>query len=373
MPRRLPFSARAAYAHLREADPVVGALIEEHGPYRPRPGGDPYASMVRSILFQQLAGAAARAIQRRFFALHGDEERTPEPLAILATSDEAFRGAGVSRQKAGYLRDLAQHCVDGALDFAAIADLDDAAVIERLTAVRGIGEWSAHMFLMFELGRPDVLPTGDLGVRKGMQAAYGLPETPTPKQCARDRRALVALPHRRLLVHVARRRDDYTGRVGDPADLAGAWGCAPTADARSPAERPLPRPLPRGEGAGALGSRAPERGSRGRAPVSRSGGGVGAQPPQEEKSGVGGRAERRAAHALRDGVWGRSPRKRLAPVLGSSLPLGSPACPSPGRSRLSPATYRTRGASPRGPALPLPRPCAGTGPRPRPPRSPSSS
>ena len=182
MPRRLRFSARAAYAHLREADPVVGALIEEHGPYRPRPGGDPYASMVRSILFQQLAGAAARAIQRRFFALHGDEERTPDPLAILATTDEEFRGAGVSRQKAGYLRDLAQHCVDGALDFAAIADLDDAAVIERLTAVRGIGEWSAHMFLMFELGRPDVLPTGDLGVRKGMQAAYGLPETPTPKQ-----------------------------------------------------------------------------------------------------------------------------------------------------------------------------------------------
>ena len=182
MPRRLRFSARAAYAHLREADPVVGALIEEHGPYRPRPGGDPYASMVRSILFQQLAGAAARAIQRRFFALHGDEERTPNPPAILATSDEAFRAAGVSRQKAGYLRDLAQHCVDGALDFAAIADLDDAAVIERLTAVRGIGEWSAHMFLMFELGRPDVLPTGDLGVRKGMQAAYGLPETPTPKQ-----------------------------------------------------------------------------------------------------------------------------------------------------------------------------------------------
>ena len=226
MPRRLRFSARAAYAHLREADPVVGALIEEHGPYRPRPGGDPYASMVRSILFQQLAGAAARAIQRRFFALHGDEERTPEPLAILATSDEAFRGTGVSRQKAGYLRDLAQHCVDGALDFAAIADLDDDAVIERLTAVRGIGEWSAHMFLMFELGRPDVLPTGDLGVRKGMQAAYGLPETPTPKRAQRDRRALVALPHRRLLVHVARRRDDHAGRVN-----RGARECYTTADA----------------------------------------------------------------------------------------------------------------------------------------------
>ena len=180
MPRRMRFSLRSAYAHLREADPVVGALIEEHGPYRPRPGGDPYASMVRSIMFQQLAGAAARAIQRRFFALYGDEERTPEPDAILATSDEEFRRTGVSRQKASYLRDLAQHCVDGSLDFAALEDLDDETVIERLTAVRGIGEWSAHMFLMFELGRPDVLPVGDLGVRKGMQAAYGLPDAPTP-------------------------------------------------------------------------------------------------------------------------------------------------------------------------------------------------
>ncbi len=182
MPNRLRFSARAAYAHLRKADPVVGALIAEHGPYQPRPGGDPYASVVRSIMFQQLAGAAARAIQRRFFALYGDEERTPDPIQILATTDEAFRGAGVSRQKAGYLRDLAQHCVDGTLDFDEMPDLDDDAVIERLTAVKGVGEWTAHMFLMFELGRPDVLPVGDLGVRKGMQAAYGLPETPTPGQ-----------------------------------------------------------------------------------------------------------------------------------------------------------------------------------------------
>ena len=180
MANRLRFSARAAYAHLREADPVVGALIEEHGPYQPRPGGDPYASVVRSIMFQQLAGAAARAIQRRFFALYGDEERTPAPVDILATTDEAFRGAGVSRQKTGYLRDLAQHCVDGTLDFDAMPALDDDEVIERLTAVKGVGEWTAHMFLMFELGRPDILPVGDLGVRKGMQAAYGLPETPTP-------------------------------------------------------------------------------------------------------------------------------------------------------------------------------------------------
>ncbi len=181
MANRLRFSARTAYAHLREADPVVGALIAQHGPYAPRPGGDPYASLVRAILYQQLAGSAARAIQRRFYLLYGDDqERTPTPADILGTSDEALRGAGVSRQKAGYLRDLAQHCADGALDFARIAKLPDDEVIEQLTAVHGVGEWTAQMFLLSELGRPDVLPIGDLGVRNGMQVAYGLADSPTP-------------------------------------------------------------------------------------------------------------------------------------------------------------------------------------------------
>ena len=180
MPRRPRFSVRAAEAHLRAADPVVGALIAEHGPYRPRPGGDPYGALVRSIMFQQLAGAAARAIQRRFYALHGDGERAPSPAAILATDDGAFRAAGVSRQKEGYLRDLARRVAGGEIDFAALEDLGDAEAAARLTAVRGVGEWSAQMFLMFELGRPDVLPVGDLGVRKGMRAAYGLAETPPP-------------------------------------------------------------------------------------------------------------------------------------------------------------------------------------------------
>src|SRR5438477_316968 len=99
--RRLPFSVARATSHLRAADPVLAALIEEHGPYQPRPGGDPYASLVRSILFQQLAGNAARAIQRRWYGSYGDEETTPTPEQILGTSDEQFRAAGVSRQKAG--------------------------------------------------------------------------------------------------------------------------------------------------------------------------------------------------------------------------------------------------------------------------------
>jgi len=157
-------------------------LIDQHGPYLPRPRGDPWGSLVRPILFQQLAGTAAMAIQRRLYALHDDAERVPTPEQLLATTDEQFRAAGVSRQKAAYLRDLAAHASDGRLDFGSLDALADEAVIEALTAVRGVGEWTAHMFLMFELGRPDVLPTGDLGVRIGMRKAYGLPEVPTPKQ-----------------------------------------------------------------------------------------------------------------------------------------------------------------------------------------------
>jgi len=180
MPRRLRFSAARAYRHLRDADPVVGALIARHGPFQPRPSGDPYGSLLRTILFQQLAGPAARAIQRRWYAHYGDEQSPPQPPAILSTSDELFRGAGVSRQKAGYLRDLAAHIVDGRLDFDSLDALPDREVITALTVVHGIGEWSAHMFMISELGRPDVLPVGDLGVRHGMRSAYGLEQTPTP-------------------------------------------------------------------------------------------------------------------------------------------------------------------------------------------------
>ncbi|MFN8638732.1 MAG: DNA-3-methyladenine glycosylase 2 family protein [Dehalococcoidia bacterium] len=137
---------------------------------------------MRTILFQQLAGSAARAIQRRFYAIHGAEDRVPTPAEVLATSDEAFRTAGVSRQKAAYLRDLATHVLDDRLDFDALRRAPDAEVQAAITAVHGLGEWSAHMFLMFELGRPDVLPTGDLGVRAGMRIAYGLEAVPTAKE-----------------------------------------------------------------------------------------------------------------------------------------------------------------------------------------------
>ena len=180
MPRRLRFSAAAAYRHLREADPVLAALIDAHGPYRPRPAMDHYESLLRTILFQQLNGTAAATIRDRWLALYGD--RYPTPPELLATTDEAFRGAGVSRQKAGYMRDVAEHILAGALDLPALESLPDDEVVGQITAVKGLGEWSAHMFLMFQLGRPDVMPVGDFGVRNGMRVAYRLPTMPTPAE-----------------------------------------------------------------------------------------------------------------------------------------------------------------------------------------------
>ena len=181
-PPRRKFSVRQAAAHLRAAEPVWGRLIDEHGPYEPRPSGDPWTALVRAILFQQLAGAAATAILRKWFGFYGDEEATPTAEQILATPDEEFRACGISRQKMSYFRDLALHTSDGRLKLSRLNRMSDDAVIDALTQVKGIGEWTAHMHLMFHLGRPDILPVGDLGVRKGMQVAYGLADMPTPKQ-----------------------------------------------------------------------------------------------------------------------------------------------------------------------------------------------
>jgi DNA-3-methyladenine glycosylase II len=172
----------AAMAHLQATHPGLADLIERHGPCTIRPRSDPYASLVRSIMYQQLAGPAAAAIERRFFALYGDPGRLPRPEEVLATPEEDMRSAGVSRQKSGYLRDLAVHIVEGRLDFSGMDGLSDDEVAARLTAVKGIGEWTAHMFLMFELGRLDVLPVGDLGVRNGMRIVYRLDRAPTPKE-----------------------------------------------------------------------------------------------------------------------------------------------------------------------------------------------
>ena len=192
--RRARFSLATAYRHLRAADPRVGALIDAHGPYTPRPSPDPYGALVRSVFHQQLGGAAANAIMRRTFALFGDAESAPAPADFLQASDAELRGAGLSRQKTSYLRDLARQVVDGRLSLEGLAALDDAAVTAQLTSVRGIGVWTAQMFLMFHLGRPDVLPVGDLGVRKGCRRSTGWRRRPARR--ARRRSARRGRPYR---------------------------------------------------------------------------------------------------------------------------------------------------------------------------------
>ena len=174
--------SRAGVAHLKRSDPVLRGVIERVGPYRlvPRAEGTHFDALARAILYQQLSGKAAATIHGRLRALYGD--RDPTPAELLATPDERLRGAGVSRQKLGYLRSLAEHAATGALPLDTIHTLADDAVIDALVAVKGVGRWTAQMFLMFRLGRPDVLPELDLGVQKGIQLAYGLRSLPTPKQ-----------------------------------------------------------------------------------------------------------------------------------------------------------------------------------------------
>src|SRR3954447_6932821 len=173
-------SPRQAANALAERNPVVARLVDAYGPPRfPRPTETPFESLVRAITFQQLAGAAARAIHGRLLALLG--EVTPERL--LATSTEDLRAAGMSRNKAASLHDLATKALDGtiSLDPRSLARRSDADIVARLSTVRDIGKWSAEMFLMFQLRRLDVWPTGDLAVRKGYARAWEV-ETPTPKQ-----------------------------------------------------------------------------------------------------------------------------------------------------------------------------------------------
>jgi DNA-3-methyladenine glycosylase II len=189
-PRRSARGARAvaeAVAHLRAADPVLARLLDEQGPpdlrrdpSRPAPG-DHYAALVRSIVGQQLSVLAARAIYRRFLEHFGGRPPTPEQV-LEADPDEMRVAAGLSRAKTTFLRSLAEHVVSGELELDRLDTLDDEAIMAELVAVKGIGAWSAHMFLMFQLERPDVLAVGDLGIRRAVERAYALPALPTPAE-----------------------------------------------------------------------------------------------------------------------------------------------------------------------------------------------
>jgi DNA-3-methyladenine glycosylase II len=198
-------AVRKPVAHLLQVDPAFGPIVKAapdfavHG----RRQGDYFNALVRAIVYQQLAGKAAAAIHGRFLAIFGGE---PSPAAILATPDEALRAAGLSAAKTLAIRDLALKATDGTVPLERIEKLPDDEIVTRLSAVRGIGRWTAEMFLIFQLGRQDVWPVDDLGVRRGYAEIHRLKEWPKPKE-------LQAL-----------------GEIYRPYRTAAAWYCWRTAD-----------------------------------------------------------------------------------------------------------------------------------------------
>jgi len=212
-PRRVRSYAAAA-AILAEQDPVLRRLVDEAGPARVRPPAEShFEALVRAIVYQQLAGAAAAAIHGRLIAALGGQV-TPERL--LSLPDDALRSAGLSGSKTASLRDLAAKIGDGTvvLDPAGLRAESDAEVVARLSTVRGIGKWTAEMFLMFQLRRLDVWPTGDLGVRKGFGLAWGIP-TPTAKEL--EPLGDPYRPYRSVVAWYCWRAAEIYGRAADSA------------------------------------------------------------------------------------------------------------------------------------------------------------
>lgn len=177
---------RKAVAHLKKCDPVLRAIIERVGPCRMEFGPAEFSSLAEAIVYQQLNGKAAVTIFKRFVALAG-EPLTPE--GILQLSDEQLRKVGLSKQKSSYVKDLATKTAAGILDFSRLPALSDDEVIEHLTRVKGIGVWTAHMFLIFSLRRPNVLPTGDYGVQMALKKHYRKRKLPKPKDMEKIARA----------------------------------------------------------------------------------------------------------------------------------------------------------------------------------------
>lgn len=182
-PTRLSFDAETAGAHLATADPVLGALMQRAGPYRPSTNAAPdvFHSLMRAIVYQQLSGKAAGTIHARVLAALGGSDASGA-AAIQAADDTALREAGLSANKLAGLRALAAAQLAGGLpEESRIHEYTDAELIEAYSAIRGIGRWTVEMLLMFHLGRPDVMPIHDLGVRKGYALTYGLDDLPKPK------------------------------------------------------------------------------------------------------------------------------------------------------------------------------------------------
>jgi DNA-3-methyladenine glycosylase II len=168
---------RKAINHLRKSDSVMAAIIERVGPCRIEYGPPEFHSLAEAIVYQQLNGKAAVTIFKRFTALAG-EPVTPEGISKL--SNQQLRSVGLSKQKSSYLRDMAERAVKGDLDFSRLPDLPDEEVIKHLTQVKGVGVWTAQMFLMFTLKRPNVLPTGDFGIQMAIKKHYKKRKMPKP-------------------------------------------------------------------------------------------------------------------------------------------------------------------------------------------------
>jgi DNA-3-methyladenine glycosylase II len=174
------YDLEAAIAHLRKNDPVLGELIDRVGPYEMREGRNAFEVMLRTIVSQQLSGKAAESIYGRLATAMGGKSPKPEHLLVL--TEEQLRACGLSRSKAAYVRNVAEHFGEKRYTLRSFDKLDDDAVIAALTGIKGVGEWSAHIFLMFGLRRADVFPIGDLGLRKGMMKTYKLRKNTKPKK-----------------------------------------------------------------------------------------------------------------------------------------------------------------------------------------------
>jgi len=177
---------RSAVRHLKQSDPVLRAIIERVGPCRMEFGPPEFHSLAEAIVYQQLNGKAAVTIFKRFTALAGDPLL---PAGILKLTEGQMRGVGLSKQKSSYLKDMADRAVRGDLDFSRLHEMSDDEVIKHLTQVKGVGVWTAHMFLMFTLRRPDILPTGDYGVQVAMKKHYKKRKLPKPEQMEKIARA----------------------------------------------------------------------------------------------------------------------------------------------------------------------------------------
>jgi DNA-3-methyladenine glycosylase II len=181
-------SGDKAVEHLRASDDTLRRLIDERGPLdhdarqRGRPA-DAYGALLRSIVGQQLSTKAARSIYGRLIEMFGG--RTPTPQELIDADPEVVRSVGLSHAKVRYIRSLADHVLSGELELERLPELGDEEVMREVTAVKGLGEWTAHMFLIFHLGREDVLPVGDLGIRRAVERAYGFEELPSREELER--------------------------------------------------------------------------------------------------------------------------------------------------------------------------------------------